>query len=104
MAERVIEITNSDEGDSFINNNNLCVIFYGSERCPHCRTMVPVYDNLAKKYKTIAFGHVETSKVKVNNLNGVPVFVGYKNQEPFDSVIGADPESLNEMIEMMLHK
>ena len=104
MATRVIEITNSDESDIFIKNNNLCVIFYGSVRCPHCRTMSPIYDNLAEKYKTIAFGHVETSKIKVDNLDGVPVFVGYKYQEPFDQVIGANPDALIEMINTMLHK
>lgn len=99
---RVVNITNSDESDAFIARYPRGIIFFGSIRCPHCRTMTPVYENLADKYKSVGFGHVETSKVEVDNLDGVPVFVGYKNGNPIETVIGARPEALITMIERKL--
>ena len=102
MSEHILEITNSDESDSFIANNNLAVIFFGSVRCPHCRTMVPVYQELANKYKSVAFAHVEVSLVEVNDLDGVPTFAGYKNHVPVASVIGSSPDGLISMIEKKL--
>lgn len=94
----VTEINNSDDSDNFINNNSLGIIFFGSENCPHCRNMTSLYEDLVNKYPSVKFSHVETSKVKVDNLDGVPVFVGYKNKEPVDIVIGASPKNLTQMV------
>lgn len=102
MSNRVIEITNSNENDSFIANNNKAIIFFGSIRCPHCRNMVPVFDKMAQQYPSIAFAHVEVTEVEVENINGVPVFVAYKNHIPVDSVVGASPQSLTKMIQTKL--
>lgn len=77
MANRVIEITNFNEHESFIANNEKVVLFFGSIRCPHCRNMGPVVEKMAEQYPTVAFGHIEVTEVE--NVNGVPVFVGYKN-------------------------
>lgn len=99
---RVLEITNLQEHDSFIANNDLAVIFFGSDRCQHCRNMVPVVENLADQYPSVAFAHIEVTKVKVENIKGVPAFVGYKMGNPVDIVIGADPEQLIDMIETKL--
>jgi len=98
----VTEITNIEENDAFIANNPAGVIFFGSSSCPHCTRMVPMYKELYKKYPSVAFAHVEVNKVEVDNIKGVPVFVGYKNHVPVDSVVGESPESLIEMIEQKL--
>lgn len=101
----VIQITNSEESDNFIANNLRGVIFFGSVRCPHCRTMAPIYEQLANKYTStnvVAFAHVETSEVEVDNLDGVPVFVAYKDHKPIDTVLGARPEALTTMIQQKL--
>ena len=99
---RVNEITNSDESDYFIANHPRCVIFFGSVRCPHCRNMTPIYNELANKYTSVSFAHVETSLVEVDNLDGVPVFVGYKDGVPIDVVLGARSDALNNMIQQKL--
>jgi thiol-disulfide isomerase/thioredoxin len=64
--------------------------------------MVPVFNDMASKYNNVAFGHVEVTKVDVDNVNGVPVFVGYKNHQPVDVVLGANSRSLTDMIEHKL--
>ena len=102
MTRRIVEITNSDESDSFIANNKLGVIFFGSMRCPHCKTMVPFFQTLADKYPSVGFAHVEVSLVDVNDIDGVPVFAGYKDQIPVASVLGASKDALVSMIEKKL--
>ena len=72
-----------------------CVIFFGSAHCGHCMKMGPIFSQLASQYRNTAFGHVEVSNLKVDNLGpGVPVFVFYRNGEPFDKVVGADEKQL----------
>ena len=64
--------------------------------------MTPIYQQLAHKYNSVVFGHVETSRVDVENLNGVPAFVAYKDSQPVEMVLGARREALVDMIEQKL--
>lgn len=100
---RVVELNSVDDETSFINDNQRCVIFFGSKMCGHCRDITPVYNEMSKKNRHIAFAHVETSKVDVDNLNGVPVFVGYISGIPDDErvVLGASERELDRMIKSM---
>jgi len=90
----VSEITNAPEHDYFIIQNPRALIFFGSERCGHCREMNPVYEQLARAYPTVAFAHIEVSKVKTDNIDGVPVFVGYRDGEYVNMVVGARKKEL----------
>jgi thiol-disulfide isomerase/thioredoxin len=99
---RVFEITNFDEHEAFIANNDKAVIFFGSRGCPHCRNMVPIIEEMANKYKTVAFAHIEVSEVEVENVDGVPVFVGYRMHVPVGVVLGASPNKITNMIETKL--
>ena len=99
---KVAEITNATENNSFIANNNKSVIFFGSMMCSHCRDMIPVVEDLANEYPSVKFAHVEITEVDVDNVDGVPAFVGYKNHNPIDMVLGASPEKLRKMVETKL--
>ncbi len=99
---RVIEIRSYSDQESFIRNNPSGVIFFGSYRCPHCQDMVPVFEDLTRQYPNVGFAHVEITKVEVENVNGVPVFVGYRNKVPIDIVLGADEDKLFDMINNQL--
>lgn len=98
----ITEITNDQEHDAFIANNTHAVIFFGSYKCHHCQSMTPIYQKLSDKYPQIAFAHVEVTKVHVDNLDGVPVFVGYRDHVPVDTVLGVDERALINMIETEL--
>ena len=97
----IVEITDSAEEESLIANNEKCVIFFGSQQCPHCRDIVPIYQELSNTYPSIGFAHVETSQVEVSNLDGVPVFVGYRNQECIDIALGASKKYLLNLIQSL---
>lgn len=95
------EITDSEQESAFIRNNVRGVIFYGSAACPHCRSIAPLYEDLANKHNQIAFAHVETSLVDVEGLDGVPTFVAYKEGKAVDHVVGANSAQLISMVEAL---
>lgn len=97
----VREITHMSEHDGFIANNPSAMIFFGSIRCGHCQDIKPVFDQLARQYPTVAFGHVETTRVKCENVDGVPVFVGYKNQRALEPILGANEQELTRMAQKL---
>ena len=96
------EITSDYEEQQFINTHDRAVIFFGSQRCPHCRDMVPVIQDMIGKYPSVAFAHVEVTAVEVENVNGVPVFVGYRDRNPVDVIVGARVKAVTQMIETKL--
>lgn len=97
----VREINHVAEQDAFISNNPSAIIFFGSVRCGHCQDITPVYGQLARQYPGVAFAHVETTKVKCENVDGVPVFVGYKNKRALAPVLGADEPALRRMLQQL---
>lgn len=100
---RVVELNSIEEELSFIDRHDRCVIFFGSKMCGHCRDITPFFSEMSKKYPSIAFAHVETSKVEVDNLNGVPIFVAYVSRMTKDEyiVLGASEKELTRMIKSL---
>ena len=94
----VREITHMAEHDAFIKNNPSAVLFFGSNRCGHCKDITPFFGQLSKQYPNVAFGHVETTRVKTEGADAVPVFVGYKNGRPLPPVLGADEQGLKALV------
>ena len=96
----VQEIINVEDHDEFIQNNDKCIMFFGSNKCDKCDSMTQVFDNIAKNYPQIKFSHVEVTKTTVENLgNSLPVFVCYKNNMPVGKVVGADKNGIINMIQ-----
>jgi len=99
---RIVEINSSEDENYLIANNTRVLIFFGSLRCPHCVNIEPTYQKLSKQYTNVVFAHVETTRVSVDNLSGVPAFIAYKNHNYVGSVVGAREGALVEMIETKL--
>lgn len=96
---RVTELKTANEQRNFCGSATHVVIFYGSSKCGHCKVMGPIYDELPQQYPNIKFAHVETSRVKVDNIDGVPVFVLYEEGEPVQKIVGARRDELMNLIE-----
>jgi thiol-disulfide isomerase/thioredoxin len=92
------ELTSAKEHTDFIKRHPVALVFYGSKHCPHCVSAVPRVKDLARENKTVHFGHVEVSDVKVQGLEGLPTFMGYVNGEPYDKITGADFQKLSDML------
>lgn len=104
FKSKVSEIADTEDERVFITGNDRCIIFFGAEFCGHCIAMITVVDDMCKKYPSIAFAHVETTKVKCASVSGTPVFVCYKKGKPVHVVLGADPQGLTSVITTKLLK
>jgi thiol-disulfide isomerase/thioredoxin len=93
-----IVISNVADHNRVIDEYDRLVIFFGSSSCSHCRNMAPIFEKLAREYPSVAFAKVDISKVKVANVDAVPVFVGYKNGVPVEVMLGATRDELIKMI------
>jgi len=95
----VQEITNVEDHDSFIQNNDKCIMFFGSNKCKKCNNMTQTFDDIAKNYPQIKFSHVEVTKTTVENLgNSLPIIVCYKNNVPVGKVVTPDKNGIINMI------
>jgi thioredoxin-like negative regulator of GroEL len=95
----VQEIKTVEDHDGFIENNDKCIMFFGSNRCSKCGDMTAIYNDMARNYPQIKFSHVEVTKTTVEDLgDSLPVFVCYKNNTPVGKVIGADKNGIVNMI------
>ena len=97
-AVTMTEITSVEQYEDFAKRNRKCLIFYGSENCGHCQHIKPTVYQLVKQYPGIKFGHVEVTKMHVDNLEGVPVFVGFRDGTAVDKVEGADVGALMHLL------
>lgn len=95
----LIEINSDAEEHQFIKNNSRAVIFFGSANCGHCRDITPWFEDLVNKYGSIAFGHVETSRIPVADMDGAPTFAGYTDGVPTHMVLGADKPKILKMLD-----
>lgn len=93
------EISNVEDHDSFIQNNDKCIMFFGSNNCKNCDIMSPIFDDIAKNYPQIKFSHIEVTETTVENLDkNLPIFVCYKNNEPVGKVVGINKNGIINMI------
>ena len=96
----VQEIVNVEDHDAFIQNNDKCIMFFGSNRCKKCDNMTTSLNDIAKNYPQIKFSHVEVTRTTVENLgDSLPVFVCYKNNLPVGKVVGTDKNGIINMIQ-----
>ncbi|KAF2746011.1 thioredoxin [Sporormia fimetaria CBS 119925] len=86
-------------------NTYLIVDFYATW-CPPCKTIAPVFNQLASTYSVP--GKIEFAKVNVDEqreiaaqygIRAMPTFVVLKNGEPEETVEGANPPALKKAIE-----
>jgi len=94
----VVEVKSLSHHNEIVSNQPSAIIFFGSKRCGYCEKMKPVVSDMAKNNRKITFAHVETSEIPVDNLEAVPIFVGYKNNQAVDVVRGADIKKLQQLV------
>lgn len=72
-------------------------------RCPPCKAIKPVYEELAGKYPDVAFGKVDVddnSDAAVEfEISAVPTFVFFNGEEVFTRFSGADQNKLESLVQ-----
>lgn len=98
MSNKVIDINNVRDYDTFKKKYTCGVIFYSASWCEACSELLPLYERIANRYyKYVALGYVDIDKCRLD-FNKVPVFVAFYKGEEVNSIEGADSDRLKEFI------
>ena len=95
---RITELRTRQQEDGRISTSGALIVLFKSPRCGYCVTLTPIFEALSDKYPHIDFATVDTSKIKVLDLKGVPTMAVYKNGQCIDVIIGANEERLEQAI------
>ena len=91
-------LTKESQYQDLLKNNKRVVVFFGSEGCPACKALHPLYERIANRYAdNVALAYADVDKYQIN-FKYVPVFQMYYRGEKKDEIIGATVEELKTFI------
>jgi len=74
-------------------------------RCPPCKAIKPVYEELSDKYSNVAFGKIDvddnSDAALEFQISSVPTFVLFDGETPTERFSGADPSRLEQLLEQL---
>jgi thioredoxin 1 len=80
-------------------------VSFRSHRCPPCKAIKPLYEELSEKYSDVAFGKVDvddnSDAAMEFNISAVPTFVFFDGEEQIERFSGADPNQLESLIKSL---
>lgn len=92
------ELTVESEYHDLLKRNKRVVIFFGSESCPACKALHPLYERVANRYhEKVALAYADVDKYQIN-FRYVPVFQMFYRGEKKDEMIGATKDELKSFI------
>jgi len=96
---------NDSNFDMFISINSIVVVDFNADWCAPCKRMAPIFESYANEFPNIVFASLDIDiapqTVRRYGIRGIPFFLLFRNGEPADHVIGADPRSLRRMLEIL---
>ena len=97
-TNKLIELTKESEYHQLLKGNERVVLFFGSEGCPACQALHPLYERIAKRYgDKVQLAYADVDKYQIS-FRYVPVFQIYYRGEKKDEIIGASVEELKAFI------
>ena len=92
MSEKIVELTNESELNSFVKEGFILIDFYANW-CMPCTMMVPIFQEFSEKFKgKIKFGKVnidEGEKLASKfNIRSIPNFILFRNGKIADQFVG----------------
>jgi len=88
----VIEL-NSGNFEKTISSQTPTLVDFWAEWCGPCRTMLPVFTRLSKKFKKIRFARLNIDQnqdiATKLGIQSIPIFIMFKTGTQVDKVVGA---------------
>jgi len=89
----MIEVQTAEEFEKLLKENKKVVVDFYSENCGPCKSLEPVFKQLAEKYKDKAvFAKVDVLKLPQiadkYKVLGIPTIIIFENREPIARTIG----------------
>lgn len=98
----VREVENLPELKKLLATDKLTIIDFYATWCPPCKAIEPIYKSLADKVPEVQFTKVNVDLVQdvagYYGITAMPTFVFVKNGDQVDTIRGANPPKLLELI------
>lgn len=96
---------NDNTVDSFLDNNDKCIIMFGASWCGPCKVAKPRFEGLEKDYPNIAFAYcdVDESQKTAQSLGvmSVPTFITFFDGSDVQSTIGANGDGMKNILDKL---
>ncbi|WVO13158.1 thioredoxin [Cryptococcus depauperatus] len=96
-------IESYDEWKSLIDGSDVVVVDYWATWCGPCKVISPVFAKLEEQFSQLKFVKVDVDAqekiAKEANVKAMPTFVAYKGGEVIDTVVGAVPKKLEDLLQ-----
>lgn len=95
IAEAQASVINLDQVNfsQTILSENLVLVDFWAEWCGPCRSMHPIFERMAKKYRHVKFARVNVDKCQDISMKfdvqSIPTFIMFKKGQPVDRMVGA---------------
>ena len=101
----VITLSDLEATEKFRQLNHKSVLYFTATWCPPCKAIKPLYEEMATKYKDVAFGKVDvddnSDAALEFEISAVPTFVFFDGEEVIERFSGADSNQLLSLVEKL---
>ncbi|WVR05756.1 thioredoxin [Kwoniella sp. DSM 27419] len=95
-------IESKEEYDQLLAGSEPVVVDFWATWCGPCKMISPHFAKMEEKYPGVKFVKVDVEEqeaiAKEANIKAMPTFIAYKDGKPVDTVTGASPGKLVEML------
>jgi thioredoxin 1 len=109
----VLNVNSDDWEKEILRSNTLTLVDFWHERCPWCKRLEPVYNEVAEEYKDRVkfaklnvFSSHENQHIAVKyGVMSTPTLLFFCDGKPIEGVIGFQPkERLKQLVDDMIEK
>ncbi|KAJ5681951.1 uncharacterized protein N7477_001891 [Penicillium maclennaniae] len=107
----VINISSNEQFNTLLSSSRVVVADFYADWCGPCKAIAPVYDSLARQLSRpnqITFtkinGDEQKELAQAYSVRAYPTFIVFENGRKTQTVAGADPRRLNEVIQKLANE
>ncbi|CAI7636370.1 hypothetical protein N7533_013701 [Penicillium manginii] len=104
----VVTISSPEQFGSLLNSSRIVIADFYADWCGPCKAIAPVYDSLARQLSRpnqITFtkinGDEQKELAQTYSVRAYPTFIVFENGRKTQTVAGANPQKLNEVIQKL---
>ena len=97
-----VHVNSLQQYKDLLKENSRVIVDFTATWCGPCKTISPVFEELAKKTPNVRFLKVDVDEcsdvAQDENIQSMPTFLAYHNGVKFDNFSGANPAKLSDLV------